>query len=891
MTPDTMVKFLTTKPDAHGEFNSPLDGALFLAALGIPQTPLRAKTKIALLPSWQQNASTDPEQIKKWAHDYPDCNFGSVALPGGIFVFEADSPKVRERFKAQGGDFTSSLITESSPGKGHRYYRQVPGVENIAQSDTLYRDFSLRVTNMYCVSPGSVHPATGRQYRLLASGAPAAPSEQEIAFWTSEKKAPTKPKAPEEGTPILQGARNATLTSIAGGLRQKGLNRDELEAVLLRMNEERCQPPLDDNEVKAIAASVARYAVVDTTVLHNGIPVGAQKTIVEQEIETPDVPYRLIGAERDLVNPESDVVLVFPTEAESELASRLGLNAVAVINGGDGLPFHASMTMLKTKYNHFAIFGSTEASASLHQAINPGSILVDYPPDESKPIPKDRKTHPKFQSLVEALAAMGDDLLGELSLQDYLNRIVSMDAVRAATVLRGAAEKNALVKDALERGLAQLGAHEPRIVYSTVMENLRRLQFLDTSYPKPLTSKSLCGLLGEFVEIAYPTTVACREMILYGMLPLIGVLLGNRYYGAFGSGKHFPSIFSLIIARTSDGKGQATDHCEQAVKLIDSGWASQFLHTSVASGEGLVRMLAGTGMKLPDAQSARVAISSSEMSVIFNAQNREGSILSGHLRSAYDGKRVENYRSERKKSIAAEDYILGFLGSITPRELQQVMPKVDWTNGTANRFLWCFGRADKKLSRSKAPDFTAWAAKTETLIDMNVKQKAFTPLEYSKAGQECWDDWYRSLPEPDDTILSDSQARVHANCLRVANLYAQLDERRLDGWQVALEPCHIEAAIEIVDRSRQSVEWYLTEQLNAGRGQTQYGEILKLKAAMAAKARETGMAEVTGEEVYKLFSHRKPEERDGLCIRAGFKMGTRRPSSGGKPAVIWKADL
>ena len=65
--------------------------------------------------------------------------------------------------------------------------------------------------------------------------------------------------------------------------------------------------------------------------------------------------------------------------------------------------------------------------------------------------------HPKFKSLVEALAAIGDDLLGELSLEDYLDRVVSMDAVRATTVLRGAAEKNVLVKDAFELGLAQLG--------------------------------------------------------------------------------------------------------------------------------------------------------------------------------------------------------------------------------------------------------------------------------------------------------------------------------------------------------------------------------------------------------------------------------------------------
>src|SRR5437879_9969975 len=129
------------QPNPNGEFPSPADGAIWMAeTYSIPQTPLRGK--IPLLPAWQKNASTDPVQIRKWTAEHPGCNFGSVAIAGKQFIFEADSLAVRERFKNQGHDFTSNLIIESSPGKGHRYYLSAPGVENIGQNKG--EDFSIR---------------------------------------------------------------------------------------------------------------------------------------------------------------------------------------------------------------------------------------------------------------------------------------------------------------------------------------------------------------------------------------------------------------------------------------------------------------------------------------------------------------------------------------------------------------------------------------------------------------------------------------------------------------------------------------------------------------------------------------------------------------------------
>src|SRR5665213_10199 len=166
-TPDVV------QPDANGEFPTPADGALWMANFGIPQTPLK-DGKIPRITGWPEEATCDPKQIRDWAGQFPGCNFGSVARNHEFFMFEADSNDVKARFEKTGGKFSSGLMVLSSPGRGHRYYRWTDGVVNISQSEggTLYKDFSLRVENQQCVSPGSVHPTTGRQYRVVKFGVP-----------------------------------------------------------------------------------------------------------------------------------------------------------------------------------------------------------------------------------------------------------------------------------------------------------------------------------------------------------------------------------------------------------------------------------------------------------------------------------------------------------------------------------------------------------------------------------------------------------------------------------------------------------------------------------------------------------------------------------------------
>jgi Primase C terminal 1 (PriCT-1) len=57
---------------------------------------------------------------------------------------------------------------------------------------------------------------------------------------------------------IREGRRNVTLASVAGSLRDRGLDAETICVVLLELNRRRCEPPLDEAEVVGIGQSIGR---------------------------------------------------------------------------------------------------------------------------------------------------------------------------------------------------------------------------------------------------------------------------------------------------------------------------------------------------------------------------------------------------------------------------------------------------------------------------------------------------------------------------------------------------------------------------------------------------------------------------------------------------------
>jgi Primase C terminal 1 (PriCT-1) len=59
--------------------------------------------------------------------------------------------------------------------------------------------------------------------------------------------------------PIRDGQRNVTLASVAGSLRDRGLDAETICIVLLEVNKRKCEPPLAEAEVVGIGRSIGRY--------------------------------------------------------------------------------------------------------------------------------------------------------------------------------------------------------------------------------------------------------------------------------------------------------------------------------------------------------------------------------------------------------------------------------------------------------------------------------------------------------------------------------------------------------------------------------------------------------------------------------------------------------
>jgi Bifunctional DNA primase/polymerase, N-terminal len=265
--------------DANGEFPTPADGAIWmLVTHGVPQTVLcgvdwlnveeKKRGKAPFLPAWQrpEHLLKTPEAIREAATKYQGCNFGSV-FNKDVFAFEADTPPegvptIRERFEGIGGMFTSPLMIGSSEGRGHRYYKWVEGVENIAQSGdaTKHGDFSLRVSGEQCVSAGSIHPRTRKQYTVVSSGELTAPSAQEIAFWNSERLEKKSPLTTSTGERRLlkHGQLHGAYIAEAGRLWNRGYDVNDVVEMTVRWIVANSEDSVDEAKVRKEALNVTQ---------------------------------------------------------------------------------------------------------------------------------------------------------------------------------------------------------------------------------------------------------------------------------------------------------------------------------------------------------------------------------------------------------------------------------------------------------------------------------------------------------------------------------------------------------------------------------------------------------------------------------------------------------
>jgi hypothetical protein len=239
------------------------------------------------------DATTEIGKVRDFWERWPTANIGIATGPSGLVVIDVD-PKNGgdvsfESLRAELAPETFGTVTALTGGGGEHYYFRDEGARFRNSASLIAPGIDVRAVGGYVVAPPSVHES-GRKYaweessrinELEIKALPDAIAARLVKPSTSRIPIGGEPPGPE--LKIKQGSRDNALTSIAGTLRRKGFEADEIFALLVSTNRKRCEPPLPEADVKRIAWSVARYKPETTLEVFETQEASGTKVLVPEK--------------------------------------------------------------------------------------------------------------------------------------------------------------------------------------------------------------------------------------------------------------------------------------------------------------------------------------------------------------------------------------------------------------------------------------------------------------------------------------------------------------------------------------------------------------------------------------------------------------------------------
>jgi putative DNA primase/helicase len=207
------------------------------------------------------DASTDKAKIRQWWETWEDANIGvATGKESGIFALDVDprrgGAEALASLEAKHGKLPETRTADTGGGGGH-YLFNYPDFPVKNSTGVLGPGLDIKGESGSIVVAPSLH-MSGNRYRWRNDAPVADAPEWFLRLLRAEHKSRANGSA-GIGEFIPEGHRNDTLMSLAGTMRRRGMEAEEIEAALLVTNNKRCNPPLAEDEVRMIASSVCRY--------------------------------------------------------------------------------------------------------------------------------------------------------------------------------------------------------------------------------------------------------------------------------------------------------------------------------------------------------------------------------------------------------------------------------------------------------------------------------------------------------------------------------------------------------------------------------------------------------------------------------------------------------
>ncbi|WP_221312882.1 bifunctional DNA primase/polymerase [Granulicella aggregans] len=244
-----------------------LEVALACTARGWHVFPCKPKSKIPATRNGFKDASVDEAQVRAWWERSPDANVAIACGPSRLAVLDIDEGPVQSAEELRAWMASAGLPPTYTVRTGRRVDKKTGEPAFGAQ---LYYEGAIPDVGLwrlaggsgqvkslggYVMAAGSIHPDSGEAYEVISSSTVAFTPEVVRQLKTGEREA-LKVVA---GKKIPDGAgRHHAMTSVAGGLRAKGLDGEAIYEALVPINPAMCEVPISDDDLKAIAYGVAR---------------------------------------------------------------------------------------------------------------------------------------------------------------------------------------------------------------------------------------------------------------------------------------------------------------------------------------------------------------------------------------------------------------------------------------------------------------------------------------------------------------------------------------------------------------------------------------------------------------------------------------------------------
>jgi len=245
-----------------------LDYAIRYADNGFPVFPCVPNGKKPLIENGFKSATLDTEQIEEWWTDNPNANIGIATQ--GLVVVDVDGAdnswlKGEEELFIQ---LSMNAVCVTPRGGAHYWFRQAKDEPVRSSVSRIAPNVDIRADGGYVVVPPSHviddEKGINGSYQWVYPQSLDTLDELTIApEWLLRQihRISNEPvnKTFGTGNIIPSGQRNSALASIAGTVRRIGCSEGEIRCLLRAINSERCDPPIDNQEVDQIARSIARY--------------------------------------------------------------------------------------------------------------------------------------------------------------------------------------------------------------------------------------------------------------------------------------------------------------------------------------------------------------------------------------------------------------------------------------------------------------------------------------------------------------------------------------------------------------------------------------------------------------------------------------------------------